>query len=363
MIPVRGVTLESDRCLIRRLDADNIAWRPHPARRWPGGRPQQPWLTFVLDGHTFAYNAHAFFLLPAGATAPVPINRHTLPTARKQLVRELFQAAGLPIPAGAAFHRDRRQDALIFAADLPGLVCVKPEAGSLGDLTFPGLRRAGDIAAAIDAVLTHYPTVLVEETAPGDAYRFFLVDPDIAGVKVSRRPHVTGNGRDSISRLLRAENERRTALDQPGLDPIPDQFGLDFMLSAAGLTRDSVSAPGQVVEVGAVSNTQFGGVSRCGFDLVHPAYLTLMRRAFAAVPGLRIAALDVMLSAPLSPPAPGTCHILEVNARPGFATFLHPHDGPAVDIIGRVFDLLRREAAAPAAAGQSRPDRLDAPIG
>lgn len=341
------LTLETDLCLLDRLKADNIPWRLHPPGHWAGGRPRQPWLAFALDGCDVAYNAHAFFLRTGADGGDLrPVNRHMVPTASKQVMRDLFQAAGLPIPAGAAFPRDRRGDALIFAADLPGLVCVKPEAGSLGDLTFPGLRRAEDIAAAIDAVLTHYPQVLVEETVPGEAFRFFLVDPDIVGVKVSRRPSVTGNGRDSIAHLLRAENARRRALNRPGLDPIPDHFGLDLALSTAGLTREAVPAAGWVVELGTVSNSQFGGVSTCGFDLVHPDYLPLMRRAFATVAGLRIGALDVMLSDPPSPPAPGNCHILEVNARPGFATFLHPHDGPAVDIIGPIFDLLRREAGA-----------------
>lgn len=339
------ITLETDLCLIDRLDADGIAWQVHPPGQWPGGRARQPWLTFALDGCDVAYNAHSFFWRTGADGGEVrPVNRHIVPTANKQVMRDLFQAAGLPTPAGAAFARDRRGDALIFAASLPGLVCVKPEAGSLGDLTFPGLRRAEDIAAAIDAVLTHYRHVLVEETAPGEAFRFFLVDPDIVGVKVSRRPFVTGNGRDSVTRLLQAENDRRAALNRPGLDTIPDHFGLDFALSAAGLTRDSVPAAGRVVELGTVSNTQFGGVSTCGFDLVHPDYLPLMRRAFAAIAGLRIGALDVMLSDPLSPPAPGNCHILEINARPGFATFLHPHDGRPVDIIGPIFDLLRRKA-------------------
>ena len=343
MIPVPGVMLETDLCVIDRLGRDGIAWQYHAPDRWPDGRRERPWVTFDLEGRTIAYNGHGFFFLPDPDARPIAINRHSLSTANKQAVRELFRAAGLPTPVGAAFPRDRWGDALVFAAGLPGLICVKPEAGSLGDLTFPGLRRAEDIAAAIDAVLSVYPQVLVEETVPGQAFRFFMVDPDIVGVKVSHRPYIVGNGRDTAMALVRAENARRAALALPGLEPIPDNFGLDFMLSAAGLSRDGVPAPGQVVEVGAVSNTQFGGISTCGFDLVHPDYLPLMRRAFAAIPGLRIGALDVMLSDPLSPPAPGNCHILEINSRPGFATFLHPHDGPAVDIIGLIFDLMRRE--------------------
>lgn len=333
---------ESDLCLLAALRARGIEHQVFPHHRWSAARGIRPWIWFRMDGRMFLCTLHSFFHLPSMEAEPIPVNGDSREvTVSKQSTRDLLQTAGMSVPMGACFERHQFEQALAYAADIPGLVCVKPDRGSLGDLVFPGLRHAVDIVQAIQAVLTDYPSVVIEQSVPGDVYRFFYVEPDIVGVKVSHRAHVVGNGRDSVKTLIEAENARRELHPAPGLYPIPFGHALDFMLSQSERTLDHVPVAGEVLEVNPVSNTLFGSTSRCGVDLVHPEYLPLMTRVCRTVPGLRIGAVDVMLSAPASPPDTRNMYVLEVNSVPGFVTFHHPQAGPPVDIAGIILDFLK----------------------
>lgn len=340
---------ESDLCLLATLRQRGIEHRVYPHDRWSAARGLRPWIWFRIDGQMFLCTLHSFFHLPSMDAEPIPVNGDSREvTVSKQSTRDLLRAVGVPVPLGACFPRDQFEQALIYAADIPGLVCVKPDRGSLGDLVFPGLRNAVDIVQAIQAVLTDYEAVVIEQSVPGEVYRFFYVEPGIVAVKVSHRANVVGNGRDSVEALIHAENARRDQQPAPGLYPIPFGHGLDFMLAQAGYTLAHILDAGQVLELNPVSNTLFGSTSRSGMDLVHPDYLPVMARACQTVPGMRIGAVDVMLSDPMAPPDARNMFVLEVNSVPGFVTFHHPQAGPPVDIAGHILDLLARSNGIPA---------------
>ncbi|WP_029010586.1 hypothetical protein [Azospirillum halopraeferens] len=304
-----------------------------------------PWLCLPIGAEVFFFRHHG--LSRGGfATGPAaPVNGTAgLITKDKQETGKRLAAAGIPTPPGRVFAAADRAGALLYAAQCRGELCVKPNSGALGDLVFPGLRTAQEIDDAFRMVAAHYDAVLVERSMPGHVWRFFYVEPAVVGVKFSRPASVLGDGISSVAALIDAKHRERAARRVVGHFDIPEGHARTFMLARQGLHLDSVPAAGRRVFLHPTSNGASGADSISRPGAVHPGYRAMMERACAAIPGLKVAALDVMITDPAQPPTAGTVAVLEINAKPGLLPYHYPWEGPPQDVAGAVIGLLQRIA-------------------
>jgi cyanophycin synthetase len=241
----------------------------------------------------------------------------------KQAGAALLRINGLPVPD---HHLVETADEALRQAQALGYpVVVKPVDRDGGEGVRAGLEDAAAVRAAFDEALKLSARVLVEKHVPGRDYRLQVVDGEVQGVLERVPGGVVGNGRDSVRVLLEQQNhDRLTALDDRRY-----LYAMDFddeavkLLSAQGLTGDSVPSAGQAVRLRSASNVASGGVPvELTLDQVHGDNLRLAVRA-ARVLRLDVAGIDLLAPDIGRSWLETGANICEVNAMPQMFTTMH----------------------------------------
>ena len=240
----------------------------------------------------------------------------------KTLVHRLLAEAGLPVPTHTEFDAADPQAAQALLARSAGPCVVKPVTSDAGSGTTTGVRTTVHLRRAILRASRVDSRLLIEQQAPGYAHRMLLLDGELLDVVKRYPPHVTGDGRSTISKLIAGENRRRMEC-APGKGQLL-RIDLDclFTLEAAGLSPSSVLPAGERVPVKtAVSQNaqqENEGVLRHGN--ISPALVEEARTAVNVL-GLRLAAVEVVTPDTSVALREVGGIVLEVNAPPG----LHYH--------------------------------------
>ena len=265
-------------------------------------------------------------------------------TGNKAAVKDRLRAAGLATPEGALFGDDAQEAALAYAARLARPVCIKPNGGWAGWYVYPGLTQPHQMVAAFRKARRFRRGVLVEESVPGEVFRFFYLAPDCVAAKLNRSPSVVGDGRSTVAALIQARNDALRERESPVFKIVSEGPDLRRALRAQGLRQDSVPEGGRRITLNHVSNIRRGGETHDGLSGTHPSYRKVAEAAFATIPGLKIAALDMMVVDRAQAAAPGNHWVLEINSSPTITDFQFPWTGVAQDVPGMVIAFLQREA-------------------
>ena len=261
-----------------------------------------------------------------------------------ELTKQFLSRAGIPVPDGIL-----ARDAAAAAAALDllggGPLVVKPKNGNHGKSVTVGVTTAAgaELAYQTAAAGSGACEVIVERYVPGHDYRVLVVDGQVIAAAQLKPAAVTGNGSDSISSLIELVNgdPRRGSGHSRVLTRIVIDDVTLAHLSAAGLTLDSVPAPGQEVSLRQNGNLSTGGTSIDVTDQVHDDVAELCRRAAGAA-GLDICGVDIRLAdigAALIP-ARQRAAVIEINACPGLRMHLSPAEGKPRDVADAIVDRL-----------------------
>ncbi|WP_162450132.1 acylphosphatase [Phytoactinopolyspora mesophila] len=248
---------------------------------------------------------------------------------QKQVTRAYLARAGVSVPRGQLFAAPDRRSALEFAETLGWPVVVKPPEGKGGTGVVSNITGADRFLRAFSRLRDDgYEQVIVEKHIPGTDYRFLVVGGGVVSV-LSRRPGgVTGDGRSTIAELVLAKNLVR--LRNPHLRSRLLTLGSEAvnLLTAGGMTPDSVPQKGEQVTLTTAGNISRGGESIEVLDEAHPSLLDLAVRAVRAVPGLDHAGVDLLAEdhrRPLDSQAAAVC---ELNSLPATSSHHFPALGP-----------------------------------
>jgi len=317
------------------------------ATSWPLSRPKRPWLRLNVSADAYYYRSGRVLRSGRDGGLGRTLNgpAHIL-TRNKQRTKEVLARAGFPVPPGRMFKIGALDQALVYAAEFPGELCVKPNRGGKGDLVFPRLRDADSILEACLAVAGGYEEVLVEASVPGEVWRYFYVHPHIVAVKHSRPACVVGDGMTSVSGLIDLKNAERERRGVVGHFLIPRGPTLAAMLARQGLSLESVVPEGCRVFLQSASNGALGADSISGTQGLHPGYGQQVEAACRAIPGLLVAGIDTVIRNPSQPPSNENFWILEINSSPGVLPYHYPWEGAPQDVCGEIVALLERLAAA-----------------
>jgi D-alanine-D-alanine ligase-like ATP-grasp enzyme len=240
----------------------------------------------------------------------------------KPLVHRLLVDAQATIPEHVEFRFEDPAPALAFLAHAGGPCVVKPAAGTGGGYgTTAGITRQADLLRARIHAARGVDRLLVERQAAGAVYRLLLLEGELLDVVRSTPARLTGDGRSTIAKLIRAENERRVAArGDAGLGRLGVDLDLMLTLEHAGLSLSSVPAAGQIVAIRTITNNN--GAEQCETYTGPVADSILAEaRAAAEVVGLALAGVDVITPDPTRPLREVGGVINEVNGTPG----LHHH--------------------------------------
>jgi cyanophycin synthetase len=232
----------------------------------------------------------------------------------KSKANALLARAGFPIAEGGLVrdlaHARQRAETLGYP------VVVKPADRDGGAAVSSDLRTPAELEQAFARARAASPRGMVEKHIDGTDHRLLLFGDELL-VTIERTPGgVTGNGKDTVARLLDALNRDPKRGDGPNalLHRIAFDDEARLLLRRQGLTPESVPEKDRFVPLRRAANHALGGMVRL-VDEVHPDNVDLARRAMRLL-RLDIAGLDLILPDVTRSWRETGGAICEVNAQP-----------------------------------------------
>lgn len=164
----------------------------------------------------------------------------------KRQAREMFARHDIPHARGTLFLNPWK--AHLFAREHGFPLCIKPNVSGFSRGSHFPINSYRELWKAALLVKVWWPTSIVEQYLLGANYRVLATGDSLVSVIRRYPPFVDGNGKDSISTLIDAENATREQMGlYPTVHPIPKtQTTIDY-LRRHGKTLDSVPAQGERV--------------------------------------------------------------------------------------------------------------------
>ncbi len=200
-----------------------------------------------------------------------------------------------------------------YARKLGFPVVVKPNSGSQGTgVAVVHDRR--EFYRAMRAIFRKDRVALVQRPVHGKDYRLVVLDNKIVSAYERIPLNVVGDGRSTISRLLR-EKQRGFVAAKRDTQIRMDDPRIARKLARQGLTFRSVPVLGERIFLLDNANLSTGGDSVDVTGKVHPEFKRLVVRITRDM-GLRLCGVDLMVDGDIGA-KPTRYWVLEINAAPG----------------------------------------------
>jgi GNAT-family acetyltransferase (TIGR03103 family) len=230
----------------------------------------------------------------------------------KRVTRRIMARAGVRVARGVRAGEGRLEDAVTLM-DAVGEVVVKPARGEQGRGITVGVRDTPGLERAVALALQFCPDVLVEELVDGDDLRVVVIDREVVAAAVRRPAEIVGDGRQTVTELVRATSRRRERATG-GESSIPLDDTTAEVVRDAGYGMDDVPASGERIRVRRTANLHTGGTIEDVTAELHPEIAAASVRAATAL-GIPVTGLDFLV-----PDVSGPEYVfIEANERPGLA--------------------------------------------
>jgi GNAT-family acetyltransferase (TIGR03103 family) len=230
----------------------------------------------------------------------------------KRVTRRIMERAGVRVARGAVAGEGNLADALALMGEVGGVV-VKPARGEQGRGITVGVRDEAGLERAVALALQFCPDVLVEELVDGDDLRVIVIDRKVVAAAVRRPAEVVGDGRHTVTELVRSTSRRRERATG-GESRIPLDDTTAEVVADSGYAMDDVPPNGERIRVRRTANLHTGGTIEDVTARLHPEIADASVRAAKAL-GIPVTGLDFLVPDVASP---GYVFI-EANERPGLA--------------------------------------------
>lgn len=250
----------------------------------------------------------------------------------KMSTKKILSQAGIPVPLGGVAKTE--QEALAIAAELSGLIAIKPYNGNHGKGVSVNLAEEKQIRAAFGIAKNYSEEVIVEQSVHGKDYRLLVVGGRLVAAAERKPASIEGDGVHSVRKLLEKLNQsplRGEGHEKPLTKIKVDSIVL-MMLAKKNLTLDSIPTPGEMVYLRENGNLSTGGIPIDVIDQVHPFNAQLAVRC-ANILGLDVAGIDIVapsIAEPIKDSGNGV--VIEVNAAPGIRMHLPPLNKGRIDV-------------------------------
>jgi len=259
--------------------------------------------------------------------------------SNKLQTNNILKDAGLPVPRGFIVEKAVELKELISRLGSP--LVVKPYNCNHGNGVSLYINNWHDLKNAFYQAKKHSDKVIIEEYIKGNDYRLLLVDNQLVAAAERTPPHVIGDGKNTIKKLIdninnysyRGEGHEKP-LTRIYIDEIVSKY-----LSEQGYTINTIPDRGQVVYLRYNGNLSTGGTARDITAQVHPSNAELAVRA-ARVIGLDIAGIDIIAKDIRVPLLQQDGAIIEVNAAPGIRMHHHPLIGESRNVADEIIKYL-----------------------
>ncbi len=276
----------------------------------------------IVGRITFSDGRHSYFryntldLNPMGSSAIA---------TDKDYANFFMEALGYPIvPKSRTFFSDRWAQvvgapsrnidgAYRYARRIGFPVIVKPNSGSQG-VGVALVRTRAEFYAAMRTIFKGDRVALVQKPVSGTDYRLVVLDRDVISAYARIPLNVVGDGRSTISELLKAKQRSFVATSRDTRIKTDDPR-IAMKLEHQGLNFSSVPKKGEKVFLLDNANLSTGGDPVDVTRKVHPEFKKIAVELTRKM-GLRLCGVDLMVSGDIAD-KPGKYWVLEINSAPG----------------------------------------------
>ena len=230
----------------------------------------------------------------------------------KRVTRRIMERAGVRVARGARACEGELSAASDLLREVEAVV-VKPARGEQGKGITVGVEDDTALERAVHHAAQFCPDVLVEELVPGQDLRVVVIDREVVAAAVRRPAEVVGDGRSTVTELVRATSRRRERATG-GESRIPLDPTTAEVVAEAGYAMDDVPRNGERIQVRRTANLHTGGTIEDVTDQLHPDIADAAVRAAAAL-DIPVTGIDFLV-----PDVGGPDYVfIEANERPGLA--------------------------------------------
>src|SRR3989344_2452971 len=249
------------------------------------------------------------------------------------LKRELAKN-NIPAPECVAlpiFYKKRAEE--IFAK-LEKPVIVKPRIGSRGRHTITNINTIEEFRRALKVAEAISPDLVAEEHLHGYICRATVVGGQLAGFYRAKPPHVVGDGKSTIRKLIEEKDKNR----YQRVEKVDISEELMTHIAKSGFTLNDVLPEGMELSLSHRSGRLFGGTTREMLPLLHPSFVPILERV-AKLLGLAVVGFDCIVPDPEVEASSQKWGIIEANTLPFIDLHYYALLGKPQNIAGMVWDL------------------------
>src|SRR5699024_7700379 len=208
-----------------------------------------------------------------------------------------------------------------YADTLGYPLVLKPTDGNAGKGVFANVQNRANLLDLVSYVHNNlgFDHIIVEKFITGNEYRIVVIEDRVLGAMIRRPASVLGDGKHTISQLIKKKNNTRKLNPHlPSRLIRVDREVID-LLNRSGYTLKSVPAKDTRVFLRTKSNLSAGGDSIDTTEDLTPELKQIAINAGKAIPGLAHYGVDMIVDLERN-----TGTILEVNTRPGLGGHMFP---------------------------------------
>jgi cyanophycin synthetase len=267
---------------------------------------------------------------------PIPPTKNSWWVNNKSELKKKLQAGGIPVARGGSVFSLNK--ARVLFAELNSSVVVKPTIGSASRHTTMQVGTLDQLERAFVSAKKISPFVMIEEELSGAVYRPTLVDGKLIATLRRDQAQVVGDGVHTIKELTDEANTH-PARNGPYFSPINLDLTKDELVRQ-NLTKESIPAEGQRVQLNQKINWSLGGTTEDVTDEVHLDNKALFER-IAQIVGVPLLGIDFIIEdISQSWKDQPRCGVIECNDMPYFDNHHLPFKGKPRDIAGPVWDFV-----------------------
>ena len=257
--------------------------------------------------------------------------------ADKWLTKTHLNNADVPVPKGQKFvSKSSDQEIIDYALGLGFPLVIKPTDDSFGRGVIANILNIEDFRTALKYTRhqQQYKNIIVEEHVSGDDYRLYVVGEQVVGAIKRTPPHIVGDGKSSIKKLIKRKNKIRKKNPRLASCLIKIDQELIRFLQKNGKTLRSVPKLNEQIQLNDKNNISIGGDAVDRLDQLTEEVKSIAVSAVKAIPNLYHCGVDMMIDH-----KENKAVVIEINPTAQIGSLLFPGEGKARDIPAAIIDL------------------------
>lgn len=259
----------------------------------------------------------------------------------KYITKKILERNGISVPKGEKFLPNEWELSVLYARKIGFPVVVKPVFGSHGDNIYMDVENEIELKYIVkntfaDKLKTAF---IIEKQFDGKEYRVFLTKEGKYAVLHREPAHVIGDGKHSISNLIRIENEKRkeriNCLCPIAVDEITESY-----MKKNNISMEDVPNENEKIYLRHNSNVAKGGLCIDYTDKVHSSVIENCKKILNTFSGLSYVGIDYMSKDIASNQTTDMYNIVEVNTVPGIHMHMKPSEGKTRNVAKYMVDMI-----------------------